>query len=342
MAENIASLASRLESLCKRILEANGYHIVSAKGARLEHQADIIALEARNKQQIVIEVKLYRSPKVDRSVLRNAAAQVIRLKNSYGAKGMIVVTVPLDQADLKLLRHIGVDEVWDISEIRKHANVDIALSTELERLFRDAELQYANLPTVPLAESADQSSLQLDEQNGEKLIQQLQRTTAGTADARKFEGLCCECIQYLFGEHFGQLQPQKRVEHGFQCMDLIARLTPSETGSFWLSLANDFRCRYVVFEFKNYGPKISQNQIYTTEKYLYPNALRPVAIIVARSGYDSGAERAVQGALRESGKVILVLSLEHLFRLLRAKDRGLEPSDLLIDHLDNLLTTIAP
>jgi hypothetical protein len=125
-------------------------------------------------------------------------------------------------------------------------------------------------------------------------------------------------------------------------MDLIARLVPSDTASFWASLAHDFRCRYVVFEFKNYGDKISQNQIYTTEKYLYPNALRSVAIIIARNGSDRSATRAIQGTLRESGKVILVLSLEDVVKLLRAKDQGLEPSDLLIDYLDELLTGIAP
>jgi len=125
-------------------------------------------------------------------------------------------------------------------------------------------------------------------------------------------------------------------------MDLIARLAPKDTGAFWLSLAQDFRCRYVVFEFKNYTEKISQSQVYSTEKYLYPNALRSVAIIIARNGHDSGARRAIQSALRESGKIILVLSFEDLLKLLRAKDTGLEPSDLLVDYLDNLLTTIAP
>jgi hypothetical protein len=41
--------------------------------------------------------------------------------------------------------------------------------------------------------------------------------------------------------------------------------------------------------------------------------------------------KALSAALRGSGKVILVLSLPDLFQLLRAKDRGSEPSDLLID-----------
>lgn len=123
---------------------------------------------------------------------------------------------------------------------------------------------------------------------------------------------------------------------------VLSLLSPRDTGVFWVSLAQDFRCRYVVFELKNYAGAISQNQIYTTEKYLFPNALRSVAIIIARNGADKGAIRAVQGALRETGKVMLILSLDQVFNLLWAKDRGIEPSDLMIDLMDRLLTTIAP
>ena len=336
MAENISSLAHRLESVILRILMANGYEIV-----HMDTTADIIALEPDTRTQIAIEVKLYRSSEVGREVLRNAGAQIARYKKALATKGMLVATASLGERDRTLLRHIGVDEIWDINEIRQHAAVDPVLISELERLFRDAELQNASTPGSPsnLQEPPSQPEA---EPEGDQLIKKLQKTDAGGPDAHKFEKLCCECIQYLFGEQLGQLLPQNRVEHGFQYMDLIARLMPDKSAAFWVSLAQDFRCRYVVFEFKNYSDKISQNQVYTTEKYLYPNALRPVAVIIARNGCDLGANRATQGALRESGKVILLLSLEDLFKLLRAKDGGLEPSDLLIDHLDMLLTTIAP
>lgn len=71
-------------------------------------------------------------------------------------------------------------------------------------------------------------------------------------------------------------------------------------------------------------------------------AQRDVAIVIARNGSDSGAKRAVVAALRESGKVLLVLTLNDLFDLLRAKDRGDEPADLLVDQLNSLLTSMAP
>jgi Holliday junction resolvase-like predicted endonuclease len=336
MTEETRSLGRRLERLIAKVLEISGYLIIERDPASAIGVDFIVTDETH--ERFGVEVKLYRSSRIDTRVLRNAAAQLGRLKKTTGMKAIFVATASFDESQTRLLRNIGIDSIWDISEIRRRASISPELSLELEKLFRDAELRY-------IAPSPGEEGVVAEgdiEHDGERLIKAFESTEAGNADAHKFEKLCQESIDYLFGKQFGQFQPQNRVEHGFQRMDLIARLTPDETGVFWISLAQDFRCRYVVFEFKNYADKIAQNQIYTTEKYLYPNALRSVAIIVARNGYDSGARRAIQGALREASKVIIVLSLEDIFKLIQAKDSGLEPSDLLFEYLDNLLTTMAP
>jgi hypothetical protein len=336
--QNVITLGTRLAALVARILAASGYSVVRTAG-QSDIGADFLISDLKTKETTAVEVKLYRSPKIEPRVLRNAAASIARLKKQLGIRGLLVATTIFDDRDLRLLRNIGVDEVWDVLILRDRASVDPTLARELEQLLRDAELVY----TAPSKDTPVQAGPDVAEtQMGHELVDRFQTTEAGAGDARKFEGICQESVEYLFGEQFGELHPQHRVEQGFQYMDLIGRLTPGETAAFWLSMAQDFRCRYVVFEFKNYSEKISQNQIYTTEKYLYPNALRSVAIIVARNGHDAGAHRAVQSAVRESGKVIIVLSLDDLVRLLKAKDNGFEPSDVLVDHIDNLLTRLAP
>lgn len=52
-----------------------------------------------------------------------------------------------------------------------------------------------------------------------------------------------------------------------------------------------------MFEFNNYTEKISQKEIYTTERYLYEKALRSVAIIVSRQGADANALSAMMDDL---------------------------------------------
>jgi len=59
---------------------------------------------------------------------------------------------------------------------------------------------------------------------------------------------------------------------GLHRFDAVARIRSNN--DLWTALVRYFRTRYVVFEFKNYREKIAQGQIHTTEKYLYPVALR--------------------------------------------------------------------
>jgi hypothetical protein len=92
-----------------------------------------------------------------------------------------------------------------------------------------------------------------------------------------------------------------------------------------------------VFEFKNYGTKIKQGQIYTTEKYLFGTALRSTAIIISRNGADSHALVAAWGALRESGKLIVNLDLDDLCKMLHYKDVGDDHNSLLIERIDDML-----
>lgn len=87
-----------------------------------------------------------------------------------------------------------------------------------------------------------------------------------------------------------------------------------------------FRAWYVVFEFKNYGGRIKQGQIYTTEKYLFTGAMRSVAFIVSRSGADKNALAAARGAVRESGKLIINLSVADICRMLDLKDTDNDPN----------------
>lgn len=85
----------------------------------------------------------------------------------------------------------------------------------------------------------------------------------------------------------------------------------------------------------------SQKEIYTTEKYLYTAALRSVAIILAHNGASDNAITAAKGALREHGKLILILSTDDLCKMLHGKDNDEIPSDYLADILDYWLIILS-
>ncbi|STE84490.1 Uncharacterised protein [Escherichia coli] len=70
-------------------------------------------------------------------------------------------------------------------------------------------------------------------------------------------------------------------------------------------MLEDLGSRYVVFEFKNYSKPITQNEIVTTERYLYPSALRKVAIVISHEDCADSAKAVIAGAMREHGKLII-------------------------------------
>jgi hypothetical protein len=122
--------------------------------------------------------------------------------------------------------------------------------------------------------------------------------------------------------------------------DLLCRLRPSRK-NFWEELLNDFHSRYIVFEFKNYSEKIKQGQIYTTEKYLFKTALRSISFIIAKNDGDLNAHKATCGALKEVGKLIIILTANDLIEMLAWKDRGDDPSEILRDKVDKVLITMS-
>jgi hypothetical protein len=93
---------------------------------------------------------------------------------------------------------------------------------------------------------------------------------------------------------------------------------------FWATLTRDFRARVVVFECKNYTDPISPMQVFTTERYMSVNALRPLCFMLTRKTPHAHAELAAFGALRESGKLLIMLNDEDLVQMIKVRDAQLQ------------------
>ena len=180
------------------------------------------------------------------------------------------------------------------------------------------------------------------------LIDELNQVNTGKDTAIKYENVCIKIIDILFKCHFYGWLPND-LENNIQKFaqvstsdnshrrDLIVPVNIGDIPDFWEFVSKTLNSRYVTFEFKNYTDKIKQGQIYTTEKYLYTKALRTVAIVFTRKGADENAIKAVQGAIRENGKYILVLEDSDVITMLQIAKGGGDATDLLFAKLDNLL-----
>ncbi|OAP38447.1 hypothetical protein AU381_23050 [Sinorhizobium glycinis] len=130
----------------------------------------------------------------------------------------------------------------------------------------------------------------------------------------EYETLCMSVFVKLFDPHLYGFEKQAETTDGGNRYDFICRI--SSGSPFWDGLRHDFRTRAILFECKNYEEQIGADQIYSTERYLFSTALRTVGVLISRLGPSPAAIRAAQGAMRESGKLLILLSNRDLIEML--------------------------
>jgi hypothetical protein len=333
------NLEQQFISFLANLFSAKNYQVVTQD----QRGADLVI--GAEQKPILVELKIHRSPQIARRSIRNALLQLSGFMRSAGADGgILVVTQPLERDRITV--PVGI-ALWDLHELIRQTRGHPQLAGELAELLKALQVGAESLFEVadqtafkPAAEVLDQEATEAGPSAGAAIIDRLNALDPGRQDAAGFEKACEDALKLMFGTEFVGWRPQNEVDGGFHRMDLIARLVPTEN-PFWSTLATDFHTRYVIFEFKNYTDLISQDQIYTTEKYLFTSALRSVAIIVARKGMSESARKARRGSLREQGKLILCISMEQLCGMLSKRDGGGDPTDLLYEELDELLMTIS-
>lgn len=169
------------------------------------------------------------------------------------------------------------------------------------------------------------------------LIAEMNACQSGHPSFRTYEILCRKLLENIFAEDLALWKEQKQSNNDLYRFDLLCRIKDDNQKTFWSILERYFRSKYVIFEFKNHANPISQNEIYTTEKYLYAKALRAVGIMIAANGYSENARWAAKGCLRENGKLILLLDTQDLIEMNKLRAQHEDPSNYLLDKLDNLL-----
>jgi hypothetical protein len=339
---------------------------------RSPRRAAVVALEQTHVIAIA-EVKLYRSWDVPASWIANAVGQAKALKRSFDVPSaylMLSISVgELDQARIKRWADVDVidrDGLYsycvgrpDLFEALNSvllgltaeppqappapssASVswhDKAYSAEFSKQISQLRTRLEAGPKAAADYLYLEQTTISKEPEGARLCEALRNTKSGVRYYAAFERGVQEALEYVFNDQLEGWTRQPPTDDGLR-MDIAAKIACRH--DFWRELVRDFSTRFVLFECKNYAKRLSQEQVYTTEKYLFRKALRSVAILVSPHGPDGGAEAAIKGAIRESGKVILWITVEELCKMLHRKDTGDEVHEILASRLDNILLKIA-
>jgi hypothetical protein len=182
-------------------------------------------------------------------LIRRSIESLQRLRRAeLDAHLLLIISTSLPDLYRKWMSDAGIDEVWDLPTLLAHA-ADAGLYDNVANFLQDVGV--GDLGTI--GEAVESPYLGADESSpnemlGKELCERIHSTPAGTEAATAFERACEEAVKYLFKDQFASGERQSRSEYGFHRRDFLVRLRPHH--DFWISLAHDFRSRYLVFEFK--------------------------------------------------------------------------------------------
>ena len=334
----------RFEDLVRLILTTHDFQI-QVHRPRGDKGFDFIGVRAN--QRWAIEVKFYRTARAQPSLLEAAAARVAVAVAGHNLdidRGMLVVSCSLpDPLRISIQERYGI-ALADRVDLIQWAARSPDLAQSMVSLLQ-ADLVPSDGRVGPPADPLDVGNTftpslppNVDTQGSDlcKKLKAIKRGRNGWAD---YERICETILKYLFPDDLVGWHKQVRTDDGLNRFDSICRIRRST--EFWMFLIDRLNSQYVLFEFKNYREKIDQGQVLTTEKYMLKQGLRRVAIILTRAGASDSATKMIQGAMREDGKLVLVVNDKMLCDMLRKKQRGLDPSDTLFELTDKFLLSLS-
>ncbi len=324
-------------------IEPRGF---SRAGRRI--RPDVVA--EKGTKRFIFEIKYYRNKVVSYSDVKKALNQLKTyefIMDDCKTKSVFVLVMPCVVSNE--VKKVALEDykiiVWDISNLLYLCGSNQELITMLARAvpfsIDDIKIQ---CPVESVVFSRDESELFEAEKEVSKVVKyqnMLKQCRPGQEDGsnREYEEICTEIIKYLFETDFLKMSEQHKTDDDLFRMDCLCSF--KETKVFWKFLMQFYNSKFVVFEYKNYSSYIKQNLIYITEKYLFSAALRNVAIIISRHGFDTNACKAAMGCLKENGKLIIDLKDDDLLKMVAMKENGEEPSDYLLSHVEELLMSVS-
>lgn len=288
----------------------------------------------------MIETKFYRrSSPPPASIFKRALAYAHESGSKIGAvKIVLAISCPMGERFLNVAQAFPTVEVWDETKLFEMAAPFPEILTRFEEIFeadtpKSAETLSLSSPT-PAMPGADEPAS--EPKKGKLLAEALAAIERGRDMATDFESACINALKYLFEKDLHGWHEQSRTVDALHRRDMVCRIL-ARAAEVWRLMLEDLGSRYVVFEFKNYSKPITQNEIVTTERYLYPSALRKVAIVISHEDCADSAKAVIAGAMREHGKLIIPLSVPEIIDLLNTKDEGSDPNTYLFERVDQFL-----
>lgn len=157
---------------------------------------------------------------------------------------------------------------------------------------------------------------------------------AGLKGWKIFEDACTDTLRFLFVPPLIEPLSQPRSFSGIDRRDAVFPNRNLDASNNWGHFYKELEARMILFEFKNYDKEeVGKDETNQTRNYMKKTMGR-LGFICSNRTPNKAAHIKRNSIFNEDGKVILFVTVAHLKEMLLIKERGEDPSDLLMDLLE--------
>lgn len=271
-------------------------------------------------KQWIIETKYYSRDRIGRETLDNLLTSM-QVHNAD--KALLVTNTSLSSFAKELVTRINLGteqrlEVWDGQQL---ADL-LARFPDIQRKYNTLSLQNSDVSPTPIEPK------QID------LIERLKQCQPGKQDCYKYEDVCIEILTKVFVPPLKSPKIQARTLNGLERRDTLFSLRGTKQD--WEEIRQEFEANFLLCEFKNYVASFNKDEVNQTRNYLRKDIGR-LGIIFSRKGASESAKSMRNSVYSQERKVILFFEDQHLIELLRMKETGQNPLDLIQDAIEDFL-----
>jgi hypothetical protein len=166
------------------------------------------------------------------------------------------------------------------------------------------------------------------------LWKELEICPAGRDGWKKFEDICLNILTELFVPPLNPPIPQPRTFSGIDRRDAVFPNRNINADNNWGHLYQELKARMILFEFKNYDKdEVGKDEINQTRNYL-TKPMGQLAIVCCSKPPNEAAHIKRNTIFSDEGKVILFITPKELYEMILIKERGEDPSDLILDLIE--------
>jgi hypothetical protein len=168
------------------------------------------------------------------------------------------------------------------------------------------------------------------------LRQRLEQCPPGREGWKEYEDACIEALQYLFVPPLRKPHIQARTYSGIDRRDAVfPNWNKGTDNNNWGRIYDELEARMVLFEFKNYDTEeIGKDETNQTRNYLQKQWGKLAIMCCNKMPNEAAHIKRNSIHHEDDGKVILFVTTELLIEMLFIKERGEDPSDLIMDMID--------